>query len=200
MESLNSPSLLMRINNEVQSSRFPRGSKALFAPRTVPNIIDQDTIIRHMDDSEKGYWRGFQESNEFPVWYIVNNLKELFAIFVAISMPPMVIITFIRVFQERGVTDRQIPQIDEIMERFPQLNVFQVWKQHLNNQRYMFRAPVFSQNLRTKMTPIHSDIPLPIYFCHTKTWTGGFGTVYRVRIHHMFEGRFADEVRLSCMI
>lgn len=181
-------SLSTRINQNITQSAFPRNSKALFIPRILLDSITQDAIIQHLNP---------QRLDGSFIGYIAQHLRELFAIFIAIAMPTNVIIEFIVMLQQQGVTDNHIPQIYEVMARFPQLNA--VWKGHVNGHRYIFRAPVFSQQLRSQMIHIHHEIPLPVYFCHKTSWTGGFGTVYQVKIHRMFEERSPDEVRLSCI-
>lgn len=183
---INGLSLSTRINQNITESSFPRNSKALFIPRILLDSITQEAIIQHLNP---------QRLHRSLIEYIAQRLRELFAIFVAIAMPTDVIIEFIVVLQQEGATDNQIPQICELMAKFPKLNA--VWKGHVNGHRYIFRAPVFTQQLRSDMIHIHHEIPLPVYFCHKTSWSGGFGTVYQVRIHRMFEERSPDEVRFS---
>lgn len=192
-------SLSMRINEEVTDSQFPRGSRALFAPRWILNTITEESIMQHfLNNSDTGSipLHVFDKS---LVGYILKDVKELFAICVAISMPTIVLMRFLQSLKIARLTDERIPRIGETaMAVFPRLNRSLSW--NLIGHRYMFQAPILSQDLRHLRRDLHDHTPLPIDFCDNTPLTGGFGTVYKVRIHRMFlvEPGPMTEVRLSC--
>lgn len=191
MASRNSLSLSTIINDNTKSSAFPRGSNALFIPKVILDWVTFANIIQHFKETDNGD----QRLDESFVGYILNHLRELFAISIAIAMPAAELIRFIKALQKSGVTDNDIPQIHVAFEKFPRLN--QVWLRHVRDHRYMFRAPEFSQQSGSTVPDIDPKMPLPIDFCHEKSWTGGFGTVYQIRIHPLFEAKSVSEVRLS---
>ncbi|KAG6354470.1 hypothetical protein INS49_004487 [Diaporthe citri] len=168
--------LSTKINKEVNVSRFPRDSNLRFAPRRVLDLITKDSIIQHLHGNPL---------EKYLIDYILNDVKELFAICVAISMPTATLIDLIQSLRIAGFTDKRVAWIgQDIAAIFP--GRADVWTYMLECHRYMFQAPEISQHLRYNRRILPVGMPLPIKLCDNKPLTGGFGAVYKVAIHETF--------------
>lgn len=189
------------INEQVADSRFPPSSRSRFAPRWVLENITRDSIIDHFKGDPRTGDIPVNNLNKSLIDYILNDIRELFAICITIAMPTNVLINLIRSFKSARVTDKSIPRIgDDLATRFPGLPPFFSWS--LIGHRYMFQAPEISWHLRHRRRYLDGGIPLPILSIDRGPLPGGFGTVYKITIHKGFliENGSENKVRCSRLI
>lgn len=193
-------SLSTRISREVTKSQFPRGSRALFAPRSVLDDITAESITQYFLRNPDIVALPFELFDKSLIPYVLNDARELFAICVAVSMPTRLLMKFLQSLQSVGMTDKKIPGcIQEVSAILPELPRSMSWS--LESHQYLFQAPVLSHNSRHRVINLHDQIPLPIDFCADTVQTGGFGMVYKVRIHGKFLGsELINEVSFSFFI
>lgn len=177
--------LSKRINGDVTVSPFPRNRRLRFCPRSTLNSIDARYIRQHFSVSlgslalilPSGY------EDKFLIDYILQDVRELFALCVSLDMSNEALLHFMRSCKQHGITDKGISKQDGWVDRvFPAIS----WSTRdcLERYRYTFRAPVLSQSRKFQRILLSDDVALPIVkLDNSPPSLGGFSSVYKVVIH-----------------